>query len=88
MDDRCPMTDLLRSACAHCRTPRRGTSPQPGSAEAALNPGLYEHAYSPPVFPARYDGRCDACSERIYEGDDICMVSGYAVHADCVTPVV
>lgn len=36
------------------------------------------------VFPARYQGRCAGCEERIFEGDFIEMVDGKAVHADCI----
>jgi len=37
------------------------------------------------TFPARYPGRCGACSERIHEGDPIKMVDDVAVHDDCDT---
>lgn len=38
------------------------------------------------AFPARYDGRCGACDERIYEGDMIEFSGESAtnfMHTDC-----
>ena len=35
------------------------------------------------LFPARYDGTCADCRERIYTGEDIRIVDGLAVHDEC-----
>lgn len=35
-------------------------------------------------FTAKYDGRCGGCDETIYQGDQLVMVDGRAVHEDCV----
>lgn len=34
-------------------------------------------------FPASYDGECAECDGAIYEGDDIVMLDGEALHEDC-----
>jgi hypothetical protein len=34
-------------------------------------------------FEARYDGRCQACNERIYAGDMCTFDDDRIVHADC-----
>lgn len=38
------------------------------------------------VFPAAFESDCAACDDRIYEGDDIRMTNGEAVHEDCYDP--
>lgn len=36
------------------------------------------------TFPARYPGRCGACDERIYEGDQIRFdADSTVIHGDC-----
>lgn len=35
------------------------------------------------TFTAKYDGRCAECQETIYRGDQLQMIDGQAVHADC-----
>lgn len=74
MDGRCPVTELLRDQCAHCRpAPAR---PAPAD----------EGEYGRP-FTATYGGYCaEECGEHIQVGDVIVARTdgaGYA-HEGCV----
>lgn len=35
------------------------------------------------TWPAKYDGYCLACEEKIYEGDMVKWADGTVIHADC-----
>lgn len=59
-EDRCPVTELLRAQCAHCR---------PVDPENGLPLG-HRQGYGRP-FRARYPGRCADCREPFAEGDEI-----------------
>lgn len=34
-------------------------------------------------FSARYDSKCSACGDLIYEGDTVAWLDGLVVHAEC-----
>jgi hypothetical protein len=56
-EERCVLSDLLKSQCAHCR---------PGTVLSEYVPGELG-----PWFTARFDSSCDGCASRIHEGDTI-----------------
>lgn len=58
MADRCSLTELLVTDCAHCRG-HQDPPREPATAELG------------PWFTARFDGRCSACDNTTYEGDQI-----------------
>jgi hypothetical protein len=71
-EPRCARTDLLVSACAHCR----GDEDPPGSIRDNLSPPTY-------WISARYDGGCPRCHDAVSEGDRIALCDGVWVCENC-----
>lgn len=73
-DDECPMTELPRSMCAHCK----GYDPLPGQrALFVVNPDSYT------VLAVR-ESICRACNDDVLAGDSITRTDGGWVHTECV----
>jgi hypothetical protein len=61
-DDRCPLTEMLRDGCAHCRkTPDPFATP---TRAARVDTGIG------PLFAARFAGKC-ACGNNFPPGEAI-----------------
>jgi hypothetical protein len=56
-EERCSKTDLIRSACSHCRG--LDDPPTPGAVVVG------------PVFLAQYPGRCPECDQTWFVGDPV-----------------
>lgn len=70
VEERCALTDLPKSGCAHCRTPET----------AAVDPGELSPDDVLDTFDARYPGRCAVRGCPIEVGDVIARLvdgSGY-----------
>jgi hypothetical protein len=79
--ERCPLTELIKSQCAHCRVP----PPLPSFAEAPFDiPGDEEDAVVA-IFPAQFEGgRCALCDGYFDCGDMISRTaSGEYWCAEC-----
>lgn len=73
-EPRCDRTDLLVSACAHCR----GDEDLPDNRDALLSPPkAWIHA--------RHDGGCPGCHRRVGVGDRIALCDDVWVCEDCGT---
>jgi hypothetical protein len=55
-EERCPVTELIVSQCAHCR-------------RLPVDP--FADTESPKWFTARYDGTCAQCGQRLVPGQTI-----------------
>lgn len=63
--ERCPLTELIKTQCAHCRPPAA-----PVFAHALFDsPG---DTGPGPIFAAQYAGRCGRCDGFFEEHDWIC----------------
>ncbi len=84
-EPRCDLTDLLVSACAHCR-PKPAPAP-PVRRDPELTGLDFDHDIGPEVL-AQYDGRCACgCAEEIEAGlDQIVRTADGWVLADCARP--
>ncbi len=69
--ERCPVTELIVTGCAHCRglNPERHTQPR--------KPASW------PAFPARFGGHCSGCGERFEPGTRIRPDGQGGYLADC-----
>lgn len=84
-EDRCVLSDLPPAMCAHCRKQTLDFDP----AEIDDDPGIQDpdEAEYGAAFPARYDGRCTECGQRIHQGDTIrpLVLGGGYVHDGCAS---
>lgn len=82
-DERCFLTELIKTQCAHCRQPSR-----PVFAEALFTTPDSDDEDNDVVatFHARYPGWCAACERAIHEGDWIARLGSGAYVCDGCAP--
>lgn len=71
-DERCDLTELITTQCAHCRAPVR----HPRFIEALFDTPGDDDDTIVATFPAQYSGRCADCDSRFSGGDWISRTAG------------
>lgn len=81
-EKRCELTELYKTECAHCRTPRR--APLPLFVEPTLNAVVDDDDFVVATFSAQYPGRCIECGVYFPRGSWVSRTrDGEMLHQDC-----
>lgn len=74
----CDWSDLPIQECQHCKDGKKVTG-----APKSQHWSNETDTYSGPsrIFQAKFPGKCGACGQTIYEGQDIYMANGAPHHA-------
>lgn len=79
--ERCQLTELIKSQCAHCRPPA------PTFTEALFVTSNDDEDAIIATFPARWDGRCAQCDSFFESGDWVSRTrTGNYLCSECVEP--
>lgn len=81
-EERCELTELIKTQCAHCRSPRRPSVPQFVEAVFASTPDVDDVVVA--TFQAQYPGKCADCGDYFPRGATISRTrAGDLLHVDC-----
>lgn len=91
-DDHCPVTEMLRATCVHCRPPDQRRRFAEVEADLVKAGAVRTREVAPdrsfedgPVTVARYDGgECPACRCTIRPGEHIRLHNGRWCHINCL----
>lgn len=89
--DHCPVTEMLRSTCAHCRPAAERKRLDRTEFELRQPTGVRSREIAPdptfedgPVVVAKYAGHCRAGRDSIEVGEHIRLHNGRYCHVACV----
>lgn len=91
-DDHCPVTEMLRSTCVHCRPAAERRRLDAFEADLTKPTGARTREIAPdrgfedgPVIAAKFAGRCPAGRDPIAVGEHIRLHNGRYCHVMCVS---
>jgi hypothetical protein len=83
-EERCELTELIKTQCAHCRAPRRPHQPQ--FVEAVFAPTPDKDDVIVATFQAQWPGKCAECGDYFPRNATVSRTrAGDLLHVDCAT---